>query len=217
MATDSSKLLLMPIERRDGTYVLRLGLTQGELNLADLQHITAVMTKYNLPSLCSTTGQRMNIEGVPADKLDEITAALGVSVEKAPPGVSVCPGAAQCKLGQQRTREIGKKILALVKENGPYPYKVKSGVSGCKTACAMSYVRDIGLLGGPKGWDVMFGGGATRNAGPGVVLGTGLSSEEALELLRKALIFYRENGKKRERTRATIARLGEDALLDALK
>lgn len=159
----------------------------------------------------------MNLEGIPKDKLTEVVESIGTAVEKAPPGVSVCTGAGICKYGVQESRGMGEKILAVVKKNGPYPFKVKSGVSGCKIACGLSFVRDIGLVGTPKGWDVHFGGAATKNAGLGIQLGTKLSEDEALELVTKALSFYKENGKKRERTSGMLKRLGAEAVLNAVK
>ncbi|UZP66689.1 nitrite reductase [Desulfovibrio mangrovi] len=215
--TTTESVIVMPVERKDDTYALRLCLNQGLMTPGMLRRVLEVIEKYNLPSLRATTGQRMNLEGIPTDKLDEICDALGTRVEKCAPGATVCPGKGICKYGIQETADLGNAIVALVKKNGPYPFKIKSGVSGCKMSCGLSYVRDIGLVATAKGWDVLFGGCATRNAAPGVLIGESVSADEALKLLEKALIFYRENGKKRERTAATVARLGKEALLAAVK
>jgi len=169
-----------------------------------------------LSALRATTGQRMNLEGIPKDRLEAVVADIGGSVDKAPPSTAVCPGATLCKFGKQATRELGDRLLAAVKENGPYPFKVKSGISGCGMGCGLSFIRDVGLVGGAKGWDVRFGGSARDKAGPGLLLGSGLDDEQALQLVGKALAFYRENGKKRERTSAMLRRLGEKALREAL-
>ncbi|WP_027721698.1 nitrite reductase [Maridesulfovibrio zosterae] len=210
-------IMVMPVERKDGTYALRLCLNQGQLTAGMMKTVMETMVKFNLTSLRATTGQRMNLEGIPKDKLGEVIESIGTAVEKAPPGVSVCTGAGICKYGVQESRSMGDKVLAAVKQNGPYPFKVKSGVSGCKISCGLSFVRDIGLVGTPKGWDVHFGGAATKNAGLGVQIGTKVSEEEALDLVGKALRFYKENGRKRERTSGMLRRLGADAVLEALK
>lgn len=213
----AESVVVMPVERKDGTYALRLCLNQGQLTAGMMKTVMETMSKFNLSSLRATTGQRMNLEGIPKDKLNEVVESLGTAVEKAPPGVSVCTGAGICKYGVQESRGMGDKLLTVVKQNGPYPFKVKSGVSGCKIACGLSFVRDIGLVGTPKGWDVHFGGAATKNAGLGVQIGTRLSEVDALEMVSKALVFYKENGKKRERTSGMLRRLGADAVLEALK
>lgn len=209
-------LTVMPIERKDGTHVLRLCLTQGEMSLPMVKRVLEVMEKYELTALRATTGQRMNLEGIPSERLDEVIEALGVAVQKCPPGVSVCPGGGVCRFGVQKTRDLGNRLLEIVKKNAPYPYKVKSGISGCKMACGLSFVRDIGLVAGPKGWDVYFGGAATRNPGRGVLIGKAMSEDEALAAVEKGLLFYKENARKRERIGAMVQRMGHDVIAEAL-
>lgn len=210
-------VVVMPVERKDGTFALRICLSQGQLTMGMMKTVMETMDKFNLTSLRVTTGQRMNLEGIPKGKLDEVVESIGTAVKKAPPTVGVCTGVGVCKYGVQDSRGMGEKLLALVKQNGPYPFKIKSGVSGCKISCGFSFVRDIGLVGTPKGWDVHFGGGAARNVRAGVKIGSKLGEAEALELVTKALAFYKENGKKRERTSGMVNRLGAEALLDGLK
>jgi len=217
MNTVSEPIVVMPVERTNGTFALRLCLNQGELSLAMMRRVVDVMTAYNLPTLRATTGQRMNLEGVPKDRLEEIAAALGTAVTKCPAGVSVCPGSMQCRYGRQQTRELGRLLSDLLKENGPYPFKVKTGVSGCSFGCGLSFVRDIGLVGKNAGWDLYFGGSATFNPGLGILLGSKLDAHEVLDAVRKALIFYRENGKKGERTSRMIRRLGRETVAESLK
>ena len=214
---DSEPLTVMPVARKDGTYALRLCLSQGELSIGMMRRVMDVMDANGLTKLRATTGQRMNLEGVPKDRLDEIVAALGTAVEKCPPGVSVCPGGAQCRYGKQETRELGIRLTSLVKENGPYPFKVKSGVSGCSFGCGLSFVRDIGLVGKVAGWDLYLGGSATTRPGPGVLLGSGLTESQVLEAVLKALAFYKENGRKRERIGRMVQRLGHETVAEILK
>ena len=213
----SKPIVVMPVARKDGSFALRLCLSQGELSIGMMKRVMEVMTAYGLPTLRATSGQRMNLEGIPKDKLDEIVNALGTAVEKCPPGVSVCPGSAECRYGKQETRELGRKLTTLVKENGPYPFKVKSGVSGCSFGCGLSFVRDIGLVGKSTGWDLYFGGSATSNPGPGVALGKKLHEDEVLDRVRQALAFYKENGKKGERIGSMVRRLGHEAVAESLK
>ncbi|NDV25255.1 nitrite reductase [Desulfovibrio sp. JC010] len=213
----AESLTAMPVERKDGTYALRIPLDQGKCTPGMMKTVMETMAKFDLTSVRVTTGQRLNLEGIPKEKLDEVIASLGTKIDKVPPTVGVCTGVGVCKYGVQDSRGMGKKLLAVIKANGPYPFKIKSGVSGCKMVCAFSNVRDIGLVGTPKGWDVLFGGGAARNVRAGVKIGTKLADDEALALIEKALDFYKENGRKRERISGLIDRLGEEALLEAVK
>lgn len=214
---EAEKITVAPVERKNGTYALRLCLVHGQLTAGMMKTVMETMTRFNLTSLRATTGQRMNLEGIPKDKLNEVIESLGVAVEKTPPGVSVCTGAGICKYGMQESYGMADKLLAVVKANGPYPFKVKSGVSGCKMACGMSFVRDIGMVGGPKGWEVHFGGSPRKDAGLGIMLGSQLSQDDAIKLAEKALLFYKENGRKRERTSGLLRRLGAEAVLEAVK
>ncbi len=213
----AESLAVMPVQRKNGTYALRLCLDQGLLTPAMTRRVLDIMEVCPGVSLRATTGQRMNLEGVPEARLDEIVAMMGTSIPKCPPGMSVCSGGELCRFGKQATREMSEQLLSVIKANGPYPFKVKTGVSGCGMACGLSFVRDIGLVGRTEGWDVYFGGCATSKAGPGVLLGQELSREETLAAIGRALVFYRENGKKRERTSALLRRLGQDAVLRAVR
>jgi NAD(P)H-nitrite reductase large subunit len=216
-STDSAPLAVMPVERKDGTYALRLCLSQGEMTIGMVKRVMEAMDHFNLTTLRATTGQRMNLEGIPKDRLDEVVAALGTAVEKCPPGVSVCPGGGICKYGVQETRELGRKLEAVIKQNGPYPFKIKSGVSGCRMGCGLSFVRDIGLVSRAKGWDLYFGGSAVGTPTPGVLLGSALSSEEVVNIVTRALAFYKENAHKRERIGKMVQRLGHEAVSAALR
>lgn len=213
----SEPLVVMPVERKDGTYALRLCLNQGLLTLGMTRSIMEIMEAYPGVTLRATTGQRMNLEGIPKDELDAVVSALGVSVPKCPPGVSVCPGGELCKLGRLETHEAGNRLLEVVKANGPYPFKIKSGVSGCSIGCALSFVRDIGLVAKGKGWNVLYGGSARHRAAPGILLAKEVDLDEAMAVVEKALAYYKENAKKRERIGMMVHRLGHEAVADALK
>lgn len=213
----SEPLVVMPIERKDGTYALRLCLNQGLLTPGTTRSIMGIMESYPGITLRATTGQRMNLEGIPKDTLEDIVTALGSSTPMCPPGVSVCPGEELCKYGKQSTRNIGDRLLEIIKANGPYPFKVKSGVSGCAMGCGLSFVRDIGLVGLAKGWNVFFGGSARHRAAPGISLAKSVSDDEALIIIEKALVYYRDTARKGERIGMMVRRLGHEAVADALK
>ena len=68
MNSDSKPVVVMPVERKNGTFALRLCLSQGELSFDMMKRVMDVMTTYDLPTLRATTGQRMNLEGIPKDK-----------------------------------------------------------------------------------------------------------------------------------------------------
>jgi NAD(P)H-nitrite reductase large subunit len=96
------------------------------------------------------------------------------------------------------------------------PAKVKFGVSGCPFCCAESYVRDVGLIGTKKGWNVIFGGNSGAKARVGDLLAKNLDKDAAIDLVKRALEYYKENGKKRERTARFMNRNGVAELKTAL-
>jgi len=213
---ENNTLAVMPIERKDGTYALRLCLNQGLLTAGMTRRIMELMNAFPAIELRATTGQRMNLEGVARENLDEVVGMLGTSIPKCPPGVSVCPGGELCKYGQQATREIGDSLLATIKANGPYPFKIKSGVSGCAMGCGLSFVRDIGLVGKAKGWDIFYGGSARHRAAPGLRIARNASEEEVLAAVVNGLEFYKENARKGERIGMMVHRLGQETIVEAL-
>ena len=82
--------------------------------------------------------------------------------------------------------------------------------------CAESFVRDVGLIGTKKGWQVIFGGNSGSKARVGDILAEDLDRDAAVDLIRRALEYYQENGKKRERTARFMNRIGVDAFKSAL-
>jgi len=96
------------------------------------------------------------------------------------------------------------------------PAKVKIGISGCPFCCGESFVRDIGMFGKKKGWTVIFGGNSARRPRIGDIIAENLEKEEAITLTKRCLVYYAENGKKKERTARFIERIGIDALKEAV-
>jgi len=89
-----------------------------------------------------------------------------------------------------------------------YPGKIKIGISGCPRCCGESRVRDIGIMGSAKGWTVFFGGHSGFNARMGEQVRTGLNSDEARDLVRQLLAYYKTHAEHKERTSRFLARVG---------
>ena len=74
------------------------------------------------------------------------------------------------------------------------PRKVKISVSGCNSSCAESTVRDIGLIGTPKGWKLYVGGTCGLQTRKGKLLAKHLSDEQVINYMNKILNYYNETG-----------------------
>ena len=74
------------------------------------------------------------------------------------------------------------------------PQKVKISLSGCTSSCAESNVRDIGLIGTPKGWKMLLGGTCGLQTRKGQLLAQDLSDDQVINYISKILDYYKEWG-----------------------
>lgn len=207
------------LQRDKTTYAIVPRTPVGMLSVDILKAITAVIEKYEIPIVKITSGQRMALVGVTKEQVPQIWEDLGTDIGRATElcvhYAQACPGTAVCKFGVQDSLDLG---MALENDHlgEEYPAKVKFGVSGCHFCCGESYVRDIGVFGKKKGWTLIFGGNSGGRPRVGDVIGEDLTKEEVMDLTRKLLQYYRENGKKRERTARFAERVGIDAIKEAV-
>ena len=153
------------------------------------------------------------------DQVDEVWKALGMDMGKATElclhYVQACPGTAVCKFGQQDSLGLGMKIedffIGMV-----LPAKVKIGVSGCPFCCGESFVRDIGVFGKKAGWNLVVGGSSARRPRVGDLIREQLSEAEVIPLVKRALEYYRDRSKKRERMARFVDRIGIENVKDAI-
>lgn len=207
------------LQRDKQTYAIVPRLPGGLLNLETLQKLAAVVEKYQIPIVKITSGQRIALVGMPAEKLDSIWQDLGLDPGKATElclhYVQVCPGNTVCTFGLRDSLGFGIMLEEFF-SGRDFPAKVKIGVSGCPFTCAESIVRDIGVIGKKKGWTVSFGGSSTRTPRAGDILGEELSDEQALKLIDRCLTFYAKTANKKERTGRFVTRIGVDSLRQAV-
>src|SRR6185369_15672987 len=124
--------------------------------------IADVADKYNL-TLKLTSAQRIAMFGIREEDLDAIWAALpeqqGATIGLCVRSVKICPGTTHCKRAVQDSISLGLKIDTRYHAMR-LPNKMKMGVSGCMLSCAEVAVKDIGVMGTPKGWRILVGGNA---------------------------------------------------------
>lgn len=215
--TDTPKGAIL---QRDGeTYAIVPRTPVGLLNMETLEAITRVVRKYNIPIVKITSGQRLALVGMKADVIDDIWKDLGTDIGQATAlcvhYAQACPGTSVCKLGVQDSLGMALELEKMY-VGTDMPAKVKFGVSGCPVCCGESYVRDVGLIGTKKGWHVIFGGNSGSRARVGDLLAENLDKDAAIDLVRRALEYYKENAKKHERTARFMSRIGADAFKSAL-
>ena len=187
------------IQRDKETYAVSPHIPAGLTSPQQLRKIADVSEKYNAQAIKLTSAQRIAIVGLKEDQLDDIWndldepigAAIGMCIRS----VKVCPGTTFCKRGQQDSVTVG---LAMdEKYHGKsLPWKFKMGVSGCANDCSEVCIKDVGLIGSPKGWKVMVGGNGGAAARLAKPLADKLTTEQATALLDHVIQWFIKNDKK---------------------
>jgi len=114
--------------------------------------------------------------------------------------VKFCTGTTSCKKGYQNTVDLGLKIDEKFHKMKT-PHKVKISLSGCTSSCAESAVRDIGLIGTPKGWKMLVGGTCGLQTKKGKLLAKDLSDDQVIDIIEKILQYYKDKNIKKRMAR----------------
>jgi len=166
-----------------------------------LRRVADVADKYGVKAIKLTSAQRFALVGLKPEELDQVWQELGL-----PPGaaiglcvrsIKICPGTTFCRIAMQDSVGVGLHLDE--KYHGmPLPYKFKIGVSGCPNNCSESVIKDLGLVGAPKGWRVLAGGFAS-GLKPRLAdtIATDLTDDEAIGLAGRVMDWYKAADKKK--------------------
>jgi nitrite reductase (NADH) large subunit len=211
--------------QRDGTFSVVPRMSGGVTDAAQLRRIADVAEKHDIPMIKLTGGQRIDLLGVPKEKLQEVWADLdmpsGWAYGKSFRTVKTCVGTDFCRFGLGDSTKLGVDIEERFK-GIEGPAKMKLAVSGCPRNCAESMVKDVGLVavegrpGEPNRWQIYVGGAAGATIRRGDVLATVDSHEEAMTITGRFLQYYRENANWLERTYDFVPRMGLDHLIGVI-
>ena len=187
------------LQRDRETYGIAPHIPGGITDTATLRKICDVADKYNL-QLKLTSAQRIALFGVREEDIDRVWeevdekpgAALGLCVRS----IKICPGTTHCKRGIQDSVSLGLKLDALYHAL-PLPNKMKMGVSGCMLSCAEVGVKDIGIMGTPKGWKILVGGNAgARPRLADLLVETPADESAVLAVVDRIIEWYRNCGRE---------------------
>jgi len=201
------------IQRDKQTYAVAPHIPCGVVTGDTLRKLADVAEKYGAAALKITSAARIAIVGIGEKDVDDIWSDLGMKAGAAVGlcvrSVKACPGTTFCKRGIQDSLGLGIKLDE--KYHGlQLPAKFKLGVSGCANQCAETCIKDIGLVGLPKGWKVLVGGNGGGRPRLAQELAKELGTEEAIALVDKIIEYYKVNGKPRRRLGAMIEKMGFD-------
>jgi nitrite reductase (NADH) large subunit len=206
--------------QKDGTFSVVPRVYGGVTTADDLIKIGEVAKKYNVPMVKFTGGQRIDLLGIKKEDLPGVWADLGMpsgyAYTKALRTVKTCVGSEFCRYGTNDSTGLGIDIEKRF-QGFEFPAKVKLAVSGCPRNCAESTVKDVGVVATEGGeWEVSVGGAAGAHVRKSDVLCRVKTKEEALRVIGRFLIYYRDNAKWLERTYDFVPRLGVEKLRDII-
>jgi NAD(P)H-nitrite reductase large subunit len=185
------------IQRDMETYAITPYIPGGLLDPATLRKIADVSEKYQVNIIKMTSEHRIGLYGIKEEYIDDIWDDLdmeaGGFIGKCVRAVKFCTGTTSCKKGHQNTIDLGLRIDEMFHKLKT-PQKVKISLSGCTSSCAESAVRDIGLIGTPKGWKMMVGGTCGLQVRKGKLLAENLSDDQVIDYIGKILDYYNKMG-----------------------
>ena len=201
------------IQRDKQTYAVAPHIPCGVVSPETLRKLADVAEKYGAAALKITSAARIAIVGLKEEDIDNVWSELGMKAGAAVGlcvrSVKACPGTTFCKRGIQDSLSLGLKLDE--KYHGlELPGKFKLGVSGCPNQCAETCIKDIGLVGMPKGWKLLVGGNGGAKARLSRELAKDLSTEQTLELIDKIIEYYKANAKPHQRLGTMIEKMGFD-------
>jgi NAD(P)H-nitrite reductase large subunit len=188
------------VQRDRETFAIAPHIPGGLTDPATLRKIAEVAERYGASALKLTSAQRIAIIGLAEEDIDRIWAELGekpgAAIGMCVRSVKICPGTTYCKRGQQDSVQLGLEMDRRY-HGMDLPWKFKMGISGCMNDCGEVCVKDLGLIGTPKGWNIMVGG----NGGSRPRLSTKLfehvaSEQEALAIVDRVMSWFKAQNRR---------------------
>ncbi len=155
-------------QKQNGLSIFPISLPIGDVTIAQLRGIAAMMEKERLDDIRATQDQNLALCNVPTDRVTAIRDALGklgLGEPRTGDDVVACPGTSTCRLGITSSTIIGPKL-----SGGKHDLRIRA--SGCHNGCAQPESGDIGIYGEGKRLHgkliphyQMYFGGDGRNGG----------------------------------------------------
>ena len=217
MLNDGEKGVI--IQRDKQTYAVAPHIPCGVVSGDTLRKLADVSERYQAKALKITSASRIAIVGINEKDVDAVWSELGMSpgfaVGLCVRSVKACPGTTFCKRGMQDSLSLGLKFDE--KYHGlELPGKFKIGVSGCPNQCAETCIKDIGLVGMPKGWKLLVGGNGGAKPRLSKELAKNITTEEAIEFVEKIIEYYKSNARPHQRLGAMIEKMDFDKFKSAV-
>lgn len=208
---DPSFAVLQKVLNGERTYAITPRIPGGFISPKDLIKIAQVAEKYK-GQLKITSGQRITILRLKPEDVENAWKDLGmepgVRSTYSVKNVEICP-AVFCKRSKQNSVKLG---LRLEKKyyGKPAPNRTKISVTGCLNGCASANGKDITVAATKEGYIVRVGGSAGFNPRLPDEVATGLTEEQAENMVDAVFEYYAENAKLGDKLGLFIDRIGFD-------
>lgn len=183
------------LQRDQETYAIMADLPGGVMDVLTARRIAGAAETFGVKKLKVTGAQRLALMGVKEHDIDAAYEALGVKIQNTSAlcrqYIKVCPGNAFCSRGQRDTLSFASKVRERVYPFPKISAKVKIGIAGCYNSCVEPAIKDIGLIGLPKGWTLMAGGAGGKEPMFAHIIAANLDDDQTLDLLELILKYYR--------------------------
>lgn len=208
------------IQKDFKSYAIAPHIPCGVVTPQFLRKVADVADKYHASAVKITSAERIAIIGLKEEDIDAAWNDLGLTPGKLTGNVvrsvKACPGSCYCKRGRRDSLSLGLELDRLY-IGMKLPGKMKIGVSGCPNQCAETATKDIGLVAGARGWQVLVGG----NGGTCPRLAKPLIDEEvddgrAKQLIANIIEFFKQHARENERLAETMNRIGFTASRDMI-
>ncbi|RMG49746.1 MAG: NAD(P)/FAD-dependent oxidoreductase [Gammaproteobacteria bacterium] len=200
--------------QKDGTYSVVPRIWGGVTTPEELRKIAEVAEKHEIPTVKFTGGSRIDMLGVPKEKLPGVWKDLseagfvsGGAYGKCLRTVKTCVGSEWCRFGTQASMGLGIKIEKATWGSW-MPHKFKLAVSGCPRNCAEATIKDFGVVCVDSGYELHVGGNGGIKVRATDFLCKVDTEEEAIEYCCAFIQLYREEARYLERTAPWIERVG---------
>jgi len=200
--------------QKDGSYSVVPRMWGGLTTPAELRAIADAAEKFSVPTIKVTGGQRIDLLGIKKADLPLIWEDLGKAgmvsghaYGKSIRTVKTCVGSEHCRFGTQRSMDLGVKLERMLFAMWS-PHKVKLAVSGCPRNCAEAGIKDIGIIGVDKGYEIYVAGNGGIKTEVAHYFCRAADDAEVMEISAAFLQLYREEGWYLERTVHYVGRVG---------
>ncbi|MGG3626059.1 nitrite reductase large subunit NirB [Bacillus gobiensis] len=182
------------ILQENGTYSITPQLYGGLTSAEELRKIADVAQKYNISNIEITSEQRINLVGIKKEDLQSICSELDVAISSANghiiQTVKTSAGETSCKCEKLHAQNLAIKLEKCL-NSLTTPNRLKIAVSSCPLDCASAMIEDIGIIYIDRGWEI-YAGGSKTELKKGKLLSVASTEDEAIDLIRGTIQYYRE-------------------------